>query len=197
MKCVNGMMLEQYKSCVENMGKPKSPEAQIRGWKSRRAGEAFERLIDASCEAYRRAGMAIIEKTPEPMAPIKPLPGGRFIAIFRERAQCDYKGVLRGGWSIAFEAKRTDKDRIYQKAVTERQAQCLGDMYRLGANCFVLVSIRMHRCFRVPWLVWENMADLYGRKYMTEADLAEFEVTASPDRINFLSEEELALKWKA
>lgn len=140
-------------------------------------------MIDASCEAYRRAGMAIIEKTPEPMAPIKPLPGGRFIAIFRERAQCDYKGVIRGGWSIAFEAKRTDKDRIYQKAVTERQAQCLGDMYRLGANCFVLV--------------WENMADLYGRKYMTEADLAEFEVTASPDRINFLSEEELALKWKA
>ena len=61
----------------------------------------------------------------------------------------------------------------------------------------MLVSIRMRRFFRVPWLVWENMADLYGRKYMTEADLAEFEVTASPNRINFLSEEELALKWKA
>lgn len=154
-------------------------------------------MIDASCEAYRRAGMAIIEKTPEPMAPIKPLPGGRFIAIFRERAQCDYKGVLRGGWSIAFEAKRTDKDRIYQKAVTERQAQCLGDMYRLGANCFVLVSFRMRRFFRVPWLVWEEMAALYGRRYITEAELAEFEVIASSGRINFLDEEELALKWKA
>lgn len=151
-------------------------------------------MIDASCEEYRREGLATIEKTPEPMSPIKQLPGGRFVAIFRERAQCDYKGVLRGGWAIAFEAKRTDKDRIYQSAVTKRQAGCLEDMSRVGAICFVLVSIKMERFYRVPWPVWREIGDLYGRKYMTEKELKEFQVPASLTRIRFLTETE-EIKW--
>ena len=66
-----------------------------------------------------------MEKTPEPMHPTKNLGGGKFISYYEKPAQPDYKGVIRGGRAVAFEAKYTTTGRMEQDRVTSEQAERL------------------------------------------------------------------------
>ena len=52
--------------------------------------------------------------------------------------QPDYKGTLRNGFSIVFEAKHTDTDRIKRAVITDEQEKRLDKHLALGAECFVL-----------------------------------------------------------
>lgn len=45
---------------------------QIIGKRSRASGERFEMLMAAACDFYHDKGYAVIEKTPEPMKPLRP-----------------------------------------------------------------------------------------------------------------------------
>ena len=69
---------------------------QYQGSISRANGLHFEEIIDAGCNYYRVKGAADIEKTPEPMRPIKDMGGGKFLAVYTKAAQADYKGLLAG-----------------------------------------------------------------------------------------------------
>ena len=55
-----------------------------------------------------------------------------------------------------------------------------------GAIAFVLVSVSLTDFYRVPWPVWRDMAEIYGRKYMTHAELSRYEVPATAGFIKFL-----------
>lgn len=149
----------------------------IRGRQSKIAGDHFEGIIAASLEWYRQKGVAEIEKTPEPMKPLgKANSKGQFLACFTKAAQPDFKGTLRGGRSVVFEAKHTDSDRIKYSAVTNEQAQRLENHYKLGAISFVLVSLGLQDFYRVPWAVWRDMKAKYGRIHMKRADLEPYRV---------------------
>lgn len=152
---------------------------QISGRQSNMAGALFERMLTASCDYYREKELAIIEKTPEPMRPLRPYgdrKGGRYIACFEKQAQPDYKGVLCDGRAIIFEAKHTDKDRIQESVITKTQRQNLDDFLRLGAQCFVMVSMGFEEFFRVPWKIFGDMKRMYGRKYMKREELEPFKL---------------------
>ncbi|MGL5433771.1 MAG: Holliday junction resolvase RecU [Lachnospiraceae bacterium] len=146
----------------------------IQGRRSKASGDRFENILSAACQYYREKGMAIVEKTPEPMRPIKPYGNrrmGQYVACFVKQAQPDYKGVLCDGQAIIFEAKHTDKDRIQESAITMTQRQNLDDFQRMGAQCFVMVSMGFDIFHRVPWSVFGNMKSQFGRKYMTLEEL--------------------------
>lgn len=148
-----------------------------KGARSRKMGLAFENLITASCDYYRSIKMADIEKTPEPMRPVSGGDkGGRFIAVYTEQAQPDFKGTLKGGRSVNFEAKYTDTDKMSQYRVSPTQAVRLGRMSDMGGVAFVLCSFGARDFFRVPWAVWNNMKETFGRKYVTAKDLEPFRV---------------------
>lgn len=70
-----------------------------------------------------KAGIADIQKTPEPFRVTRNLGKGRFEGHFIHCAQPDYKGIMMNGQGIIFEAKYTDHDRIMQNAVTETQVK--------------------------------------------------------------------------
>ena len=147
------------------------------GLQSRIAGENFESMIDASLKWYEIKGVACIEKTPEPMRPLgKPNKRGQFLACYTKAAQPDYKGTLNGGRSVVFEAKHTDTDQIDHKRVTEEQAKRLELYHKMGAAAFVLVGYGLDDFFRVPWPVWRDMKDIYGRKYIKASDLEPYRV---------------------
>ena len=100
--------------------KEKDPLQQWRGKVSRAKGKAFEERLDASFAYYSEKGFADIEKTPEPMRVVKRLDyGGQFIAVFEKKAQPDYKGTLKGGRAVMFEAKYTDTEEMKQNRVNE------------------------------------------------------------------------------
>ena len=161
--------------------------AQIRGKQARVAGGYFENIISASCDYYLSRGLAKIEKTPEPMKPLGAKNRkGQFLACYTKQAQPDYGGTLKGGRSIYFEAKHTDDERIEQRRLTQEQQDDLEAHHKLGAITFVLVSVSLTDFYRVPWPVWRDMAEIYGRKYMTHAELSRYEVPATAGFIKFL-----------
>lgn len=157
----------------------KDPARRRQGAISKAEGKRFEERLDRSFALYRDLGYAIIEKTPEPMHPTKSLGNGKFIAFFEKKAQPDYKGTLKGGRTVMFEAKYTAADRIEQSRVSQGQAEYLEYHHRLGARCFVVAGFGSGAAYCVPWPVWSTMKDRYGRKYATEADLQEFKVTVA------------------
>lgn len=160
---------------------------QIKGKQARIAGEHFENMISAACKFYEERRLAKIEKTPEPM---KPLGGknakGQFLACYTKAAQPDYKGTLKGGRAIVFEAKHTDDERIERRRLTKEQLDALESHHQLGALSFVLISIGLCDFYRVPWPVWRDMADIYGRQYMKHSELEPYEVPAVAGYIKLL-----------
>lgn len=163
--------------------------ASIQGRANRAQGLAFENIVNSACEYYKQQGEAHIEKTPEPMKVIGVLDRNRgiFKAVFEKQAQPDYKGTLKGGRAVAFEAKSTDTDRIQQKVVTEEQWRSLDLHEAMGAWCFVLVALEM-KYYRVPWSKWKTMKEDCGHKYMNSADLSPYELGAYPAQLRFLAQ---------
>lgn len=152
-------------------------ENSFRGLQSKRAGEQFERLIEAALARYAEAGVAEIEKTPEPVKQLRaPNRQGQFLACYIKAAQPDFKGTLAGGRSVVFEAKHTDADRMTFDRVTLEQRQRLRAHSNLGAEAFVMVSFGLRDFYRIPWPVWRDMREIFGRKYITPADLEDCRV---------------------
>lgn len=172
---------------------------QSRGRQNRAYGETFEKWIGYACEYYWDKRWACIEKTPEPMKPLKPYERSRgtFVACFSKRAQPDFKGVLCDGSCIIFDAKHTEKDRISQSAVSIEQEKMFDRYSEMGAHCYVVVSAALQRFFRVPWNIWKNMKELYGRKYMlVETELEKFEIPSRNCTIMFLEGVEINDNFK-
>ena len=144
---------------------------------NRHLGADFEELIGAACEYYRGRGVADIEKTQEEMKPIKNMGSGRFVAVYVKKAQADFKGFLRGGLAVNFEAKHTSTPRMEQDRVTPEQADRLERAFRYGAAAFVVCSFSGKDFFRVPWEVWRNMKARYGHKYITIQEAEPFRIT--------------------
>ena len=141
-------------------------------------GAAFERLVLEGCAYYRGKGIADIEKTPEPMQPVKEIGGGKFVAYYKAAAQPDFKGFLRGGRAVCFEAKYTAGDKLTQERVTSAQTQRLERAYAYGALVFVLCQMG-EAYYRIPWEVWRQMRTRFGHKYMDAADAAPYRISLS------------------
>lgn len=160
-------------------GKPKDPERQLQGTISKAKGKHFEERLDASFEYYRDKGFAIVEKTPEPMRVIKRLENGKFIAVFEKKAQPDYKGVIKGGRTVMFEAKFTSMDRMEQSRVLQGQVEYMERYQRLGARCYIVCGFNCGEVYNVPFETWKAMKEIFGHKYVTEAELEKYRVKLS------------------
>ena len=158
------------------------------GMRNRAQGKLFEQRIDAALVHYDYLGLASVEKTPEPMRPIKRLTEGRFVAVFEKPAQPDYKGTLKGGRAVVFEAKHTSTGQMEQSRVTADQAKRLDRHQALGALCFVVAGFGQEDVFRVPWEVWRDMKAAFGRKYVTPKDLEEYRVCLGSSGVLLLLE---------
>lgn len=157
------------------IGEVAKAERSARANRSRLSGQYFEGMITASLNWYRDMGVAYIEKTPEPMKPLRaPNRQGQFLACFTKQGQPDFKGTLTGGRSVVFEAKHTDDDKIEYGRLTHEQIEALSQHHKLGAAAFVLVSIKLENFYRIPWTTWRDMKQIYGRKHIKQAELEPF-----------------------
>ncbi|MEA5057748.1 MAG: Holliday junction resolvase RecU [Anaerotignum propionicum] len=138
-------------------------------------GHFFESYIKAACNIYSERERAEIDKIPEPFRVLEKSRDGVFKGRFTAHAQPDFQGTLAGGRSIVFEAKYTTTDRMKQDVLTEDQEEALTHHASLGALAAVCVGIK-DDSFLVPWEIWRDMKQLYGRKYVTAEDLEKFRV---------------------
>ncbi len=158
------------------MTHPKDPHRQYLGKVAKEKGKRFEARLDASFAYYKERGYAVVEKTPEPMRPTKSLGNGKFVAYYEKKAQPDYKGTIKGGRTVMFEAKYTSSDRMEQNRVLDSQTAYMDKHTALGARCFVLAGFDSGEVYCIPWRVWSTMKEQFGRKYVTEADLDKYRV---------------------
>lgn len=168
------------------MSKKDSQAQRTQGMVNRAQGKLFEERIDAALAYYDRLGVASVEKTPEPMRPLKRLSEGRFVAVFEKPAQPDYKGTLQGGRAVVFEAKHTTTGQMEQSRVTDAQANRLDHHMQLGALCFIVAGFGPDDVYRVPWRIWRDMKAAFGRKYVSPKDLEEYRVKLGPTGVLLL-----------
>lgn len=138
-------------------------------------GHFFEEYIKAGCILYAEREQAEIDKTPEPFRVLEKSRDGVFKGRFIALAQPDFQGTLAGGRSIVFEAKYTTTDRMQRSVLTGNQQDILERHAQRGALTAVCIGIG-DKFFFVPWDVWRDMAQIYGRRYVTAADLEQYRV---------------------
>lgn len=183
-----GMSIEEYRNLIHT-NENKKPKYQLRGKINHDLGKNFEERIESICNIYEMNGIAKIEKTPEPMKILKHIENGHFETVFTKVAQPDFKGTIKGGKSIVFDAKFTEADRINYAVLSEYQREALLKYKTMGADAFVLVGFISGNIYKVDIDVWDNMKEKFGRKYMREEELEELNFKAKRNRngvIDFL-----------
>ncbi len=167
--------IQEYKQIIANQTnfKSKNPNRQRQGKINRELGQNFEQQVETIAEMYRLQKLAIIEKTPEPMKILKHIENGRFEAVFLKSAQPDFKGILKGGRTVVFDAKFTESDKIAYQALSEHQKEVLMQYDQLGAMAFVLVGFSNGRIYKVDIKTWVNMKEIFGHKHIKQTELEE------------------------
>jgi len=168
-----GTSIEEYRKMVwqEAGEETKDIKRQIQGKINHELGQNFENQIETICEMYKLKNIAIIEKTPEPMKILKHTGNGHFEAIFTKSAQPDFKGIIKGGRTVVFDAKFTEKDRITYQALSDFQRDALLNYNKLGAVSFVLVGFMNRNIYKIPINDWAKMKQNFGRKYIKQDEL--------------------------
>lgn len=140
---------------------------------TRAAGRSFEEMILRACEVYKANGTAMVSKVPEARRVVGRT-GGRtsmMICVNEKKADPDFEGsVAPDGRCIVFDAKHTDKDRILSTAITDHQREILEVHFACGADCYVCVSFGFKAFYMIPYAVWREMKEHFGRQYILPED---------------------------
>ena len=139
-------------------------------WSSRGLrGSTLEDMINKTNEKYREAGLALIQKVPTPITPVRIDQESRHItlAYFDQKSTVDYIGAVQG-IPICFDAKECSKDTFALQNIHEHQVQFMGDFEKQGGVAFFLIYFTQKDLFYyLPYemlLYFWNRAQEGGRK---------------------------------
>jgi len=173
-----GISVEEYRKLVSNEINKKSPIRQLQGKINREYGKNFEEEVSTICDFYEMNKLARIEKTPEPMKILKHIENGRFETVFEKSAQPDFKGTIKGGRTVVFDAKFTESDKIRYQVLSDYQRETLLKYSELGAIAFILVGFMDGKIYKIDIDVWTSMKEKFGRLYIRQDELDELNYRA-------------------
>ncbi len=110
-------------------------------WSSRGLrGSTFEELINRTNEKYRQGHLALIQKIPTPITPIKMDKETRHItlAYFEQKSTVDYIGVVQGV-PVCFDAKECAKDTFSLQNIHPHQVQFMEEFEQQQGIAFLLI----------------------------------------------------------
>ena len=110
-------------------------------WKTRGLrGSAFESLINSTNEYYRTKNLALVQKIPTPITPLKFDSSRKLIteAYFEKDSTVDYIGVVQE-IPICFDAKECSTDTFSLQNIHEHQFKFMTDFEKQGGISFVLI----------------------------------------------------------
>ena len=110
-------------------------------WSSRGLrGSFLEEIINKTNEKYREKGLALVQKIPTPITPIKIDKEKRHItlAYFEQKSTVDYIGVAQG-IPICFDAKECAKDTFALQNIHEHQMEFMKDFEGQKGVAFFLI----------------------------------------------------------
>lgn len=110
-------------------------------WKSRGLrGSALEDMINRTNEKYAEAGLALIQKIPTPITPIKMDKESRHItlAYFDQKSTVDYIGAVQG-IPVCFDAKECAVDTFSLQNIHDHQVDFMQKFEKQGGVAFFLI----------------------------------------------------------
>ena len=110
-------------------------------WNSRGLrGSALEDLINRTNEKYLENGLALIQKIPTPITPVKIDKTNRHItlAYFDQKSTVDYIGAVQG-IPVCFDAKECAVDTFSLQNVHEHQVEFMKNFEKQGGIAFIII----------------------------------------------------------
>lgn len=139
-------------------------------WNSRGLrGSTLEELINRSNEQYLEKGLALIQKIPTPITPIRIDKENRHItlAYFDQKSTVDYIGAVQG-IPVCFDAKECVSDTFALQNIHAHQAQFMEAFEKQGGVAFLIIFYTgRNEVFYLPYrqmrVFWDR-AQAGGRK---------------------------------
>lgn len=139
-------------------------------WNSRGLrGSALEELINRTNEKYRENGLALIQKVPTPITPVKIDQATRHItlAYFEQKSTVDYIGAVQG-IPVCFDAKECAVDTFSLQNIHAHQVAFMEDFEKQDGVAFFIIhftakDVLYYLSFRQMLVFW-NRAKEGGRK---------------------------------
>lgn len=132
-------------------------------WKSRGLrGSALEDMINRTNEKYAEAGLALIQKIPTPITPIKMDKESRHItlAYFEQKSTVDYIGAVQG-IPVCFDAKECAADTFSLQNIHDHQVDFMQKFEKQGGVAFFLIyythkDLFYYLPFEMLYYFWER-----------------------------------------
>ena len=112
-------------------------------WNSRGLrGSTLEDFINLANEKYQQSNLALIQKIPTPIKPIKIDKDTRHItlAYFDMKSTVDYIGVVQG-IPVCFDAKECNSDSFPLQNIHEHQIRFMTEFERQDGLAFILIFL--------------------------------------------------------
>lgn len=124
-------------------------------------GGTFEEMINMTNDVYRQKGLALIQKVPTPITPMKidPETSTITLAYFEKKSTVDYLGVAQGV-PLCFDAKETARSSFPLGNVHEHQMAFMEAFVAQKGLAFLLV--RFARQGEVFCLPYRRLAPLWA-----------------------------------
>ena len=148
-------------------------------WNSRGLrGSTLEELVNRTNEQYREKGLALIQKIPTPITPVRMDKENRHItlAYFEQRSTVDYIGAVQG-IPVCFDAKECCTDTFPLSNIHPHQVEFMEAFESQGGVAFFLIYYSKDDAFYYLPLAdllvfWKRMQD-GGRKSFRREELKE------------------------
>ncbi|MCQ2509566.1 MAG: Holliday junction resolvase RecU [Lachnospiraceae bacterium] len=118
-------------------------------WSSRGLrGSTLEEMVNRTNEQYREKGLALIQKVPTPITPIKIDKESHHItlAYFDQKSTIDYIGVVQG-IPVCFDAKECKTDAFPLANVHPHQIAFMKDFEKQEGIAFLLLYFSARECY--------------------------------------------------
>ncbi len=148
-------------------------------WKSRGLrGSTLEELVNRTNEQYREKGLALIQKIPTPITPVKMDKESRHItlAYFEQQSTVDYIGAVQG-IPVCFDAKECSTNTFPLQNIHPHQVKFMEQFEKQGGVAFFLIFYSSEDVFyylplRCLLTFWRRMEE-GGRKSFRREELPE------------------------
>ena len=110
-------------------------------------GSTLEDMINRTNEAYRRKGLALIQKIPTPITPVEMNKKRQItLAYFDRKSTVDYIGTVQG-IPVCFDAKECHEKTFPLQNVHEHQVEFMLDFERQGGKAFLIIHYTSEQKF--------------------------------------------------
>ena len=132
-------------------------------WNSRGLrGSALEEFISQPCQQYREKKLALIQKVPTPITPVRIDKESRHItlAYFDKKSTVDYIGVVQG-IPVCFDAKECRTDNFPLQNIHPHQVKFMGDFEKQEGIAFLILFFT-HRD-EIYYMTYKEMLRFWKR----------------------------------